>query len=171
MMAGSLRMFAPLGMFAALVLLGGCSSDDMADGSGAGGAGAGGAGGGGISSSALAGQPVPGTQEDLEVTVGDRVFFEFDSAVLSPIATQTLDRQGAWLQQYPEIVLTVEGHTDERGTRESIWRWPTAVRTRSGTTWSPWVFNPAGSSPSLMARSGRPSLVTTRPPGPRTGAR
>ncbi|MGH6912878.1 MAG: peptidoglycan-associated lipoprotein Pal [Geminicoccales bacterium] len=121
-MAGSLRMFAPLGMLAALVLLGGCSSDDMSDGSGAGGAGSGGAAGdaagGGISSSALAGQPVPGTQEDLEVTVGDRVFFAYDSAVLSPIATQTLDRQGAWLKQYPDIVLTVEGHTDERGTRE-----------------------------------------------------
>ena len=36
----------------------------------------------------------------------------------SPIATQTLDRQAAWLQQYPDVVLTVEGHTDERGTRE-----------------------------------------------------
>ena len=114
MVAGSLRMFA------ALLLLAGCSStsDDMADASGAGG-GAGAAGmRSGVSSSDLPGQPIPGSQEELEVSVGDRVFFAYDSAVLSPIATQTLDRQGAWLQQYGEIVLTVEGHTDERGTRE-----------------------------------------------------
>jgi peptidoglycan-associated lipoprotein len=117
MIAGSLRMLA------AALLLAGCSStsEDMsgAAGAGAGGAGAaGGAGRGGIASSALQGEPVPGTQEDLEVSVGDRVFFAYDSAVLSPVATQTLDRQAAWLKQYPEIVLTVEGHTDERGTRE-----------------------------------------------------
>jgi peptidoglycan-associated lipoprotein len=73
---------------------------------------------GGISSSALPGQPVPGSQEDLEISVGDRVFFAYDSAVLSPIASQTLDRQAAWMKQYPAIFLTVEGHTDERGTRE-----------------------------------------------------
>jgi peptidoglycan-associated lipoprotein len=113
MVAGSLRMLA------ALLLLAGCSStsDDMADASGTGGAGAAGT-RGGVSSSDLPGQPIPGSQEELEVSVGDRVFFAYDSAVLSPIATQTLDRQGAWLQQYGEIVLTVEGHTDERGTRE-----------------------------------------------------
>ena len=113
MVAGSLRMLA------ALLLLAGCSStsDDMADASGAGGAGAAST-RGGVSSSDLPGQPIPGSQEELEVSVGDRVFFAYDSAVLSPIATQTLDRQGAWLQQYGEIVLTVEGHTDERGTRE-----------------------------------------------------
>ena len=46
------------------------------------------------------------------------MFFAYDSAVLSTVATQTLDRQAAWLKQYPDIVLTVEGHTDERGTRE-----------------------------------------------------
>jgi peptidoglycan-associated lipoprotein len=117
MIAGSLRMLA------VALLLAGCSSssDDMAGGaagSGAGGAGAGGAGRGGVSSSTLPGEVVPGSQEDLEISVGDRVFFAYDSAVLSPIATQTLDRQAAWLKQYPDIVLTIEGHTDERGTRE-----------------------------------------------------
>ncbi|MGH1478117.1 MAG: peptidoglycan-associated lipoprotein Pal [Geminicoccales bacterium] len=73
----------------------------------------------GIGSDTLAAnQPAPGTQEDLELSVGDRVFFDFDSAVLSPLATETLDRQGAWLRQYPNLVVTVEGHADERGTRE-----------------------------------------------------
>jgi peptidoglycan-associated lipoprotein len=116
MMAGSLRMLA------AALLLAGCSStsDEMsgAAGAGSGGAGAGDAARGGIASSALPGELVPGSQEDLEVSVGDRVFFAYDSAVLSPIASQTLDRQAAWLKQYPEIFLTVEGHTDERGTRD-----------------------------------------------------
>ena len=65
-----------------------------------------------------AGQAAPGTQEELELSVGDRVFFDFDSAVLSPVATETLDRQGAWLRQYPNLTVTVEGHADERGTRE-----------------------------------------------------
>lgn len=75
-------------------------------------------GGGGIASSALPGQPVPGSQEDLEVNVGDRVFFEYDSSVLTPEATQTLDGQAAWLKQYPDVIVTIEGHADERGTRE-----------------------------------------------------
>jgi peptidoglycan-associated lipoprotein len=73
----------------------------------------------GIDSDALAAnQPAPGTQEDLELSVGDRVYFDFDSAVLSPFATETLDRQGAWLQQFPNLTVTIEGHADERGTRE-----------------------------------------------------
>lgn len=116
MMAGSLRLLA------VLLLLAGCSSTDDEAASVSGGAGAAGAGagtsGGGIASSVLPGQPVPGSQEDLEISVGDRVFFAYDSAVLSPIASQTLDRQAAWLRQYPAIVLTIEGHSDERGTRE-----------------------------------------------------
>ncbi len=75
--------------------------------------------GSGIGSDSLgAGDLISGTQEDLELSVGDRVYFDFDSAVLSPIATETLDRQGAWLRQFPDIVVTVEGHADERGTRE-----------------------------------------------------
>jgi peptidoglycan-associated lipoprotein len=110
-------------MLAAALLLASCSStsDDMAGAAGAAGSGAGAAGDAsrsGIASSALPGQPVPGSQEDLEVSVGDRVFFAYDSAVLSPVATQTLDRQGAWLKQYPDILLTIEGHTDERGTTD-----------------------------------------------------
>jgi peptidoglycan-associated lipoprotein len=106
---------------AVLALLAGCTSTDEAPSSlGAAGAdAAGGAGSGqGIASSELAGQPMPGSQEDLEVSVGDRVLFDYDSSVLNPVATQTLDRQAAWLNQYPDVIVTVEGHADERGTRE-----------------------------------------------------
>ena len=118
MIAGSLRMLAVALLWAGL--LAGCSStqDEEAGAAGSGAGGAGDASRGGITSSGLPGEPVPGTQEDLEVSVGDRVFFAYDSAVLSPVATQTLDRQAAWLKQYQDIVITVEGHTDERGTRE-----------------------------------------------------
>jgi peptidoglycan-associated lipoprotein len=59
-----------------------------------------------------------GTQEDLIVNVGDRVFFEFDSSDLTVDAQATLDAQAAWLMQYPDTNITIEGHADERGTRE-----------------------------------------------------
>ena len=62
--------------------------------------------------------PIGGSQEDLVVNVGDRVFFAFDSSVIDGEARATLDRQAAWLGQYPTNTLTLEGHADERGTRE-----------------------------------------------------
>ncbi len=60
----------------------------------------------------------PGSQQDFTVNVGDRVFFETDLSILTPSARQTLDRQAQWLLQYPNYPVTVEGHADERGTRE-----------------------------------------------------
>lgn len=60
----------------------------------------------------------PGTQGDLEQNVGDRVFFGYDSSVLTAEGQQTLERQAAWLKQYSSVNVTVEGHADERGTRE-----------------------------------------------------
>ena len=63
-------------------------------------------------------QPLPGSQEELVQNVGDRVFFEFDSAVLGADSRRTLDRQAEWLRLFPEIALVLEGHADERGTRE-----------------------------------------------------
>ncbi len=62
--------------------------------------------------------PVPGSAEDFIVNVGDRVFFGFDKFDLTPEATATLDRQAAWLKQYKAVTITIEGHADERGTRE-----------------------------------------------------
>jgi peptidoglycan-associated lipoprotein len=59
-----------------------------------------------------------GTQHDLEVNVGDRVFFAYDSSVLDDTARQTVERQAAWLQQFPAVTVTIEGHTDQRGTTE-----------------------------------------------------
>jgi peptidoglycan-associated lipoprotein len=96
-------------VFAAALLLAACSSsEDVAtdtsgssttDGSG---------------SSTIA----PGTIEDFQVNVGDRVFFDFDMYEIRPDAQDTLQKQAAWLQQYPTFTVIVEGHTDERGTRE-----------------------------------------------------
>ena len=60
----------------------------------------------------------PGSPQDFAVNVGDRVFFDSDSSELSPTAQATLDKQARWLQQYARYNFTIEGHADERGTRE-----------------------------------------------------
>ena len=67
---------------------------------------------------AMAGAAVPGSQQDFIVNVGDRVFFETDSSELTTQARATLDKQAQWLNQYNRYAFTVEGHADERGTRE-----------------------------------------------------
>ncbi|MEM6382067.1 MAG: peptidoglycan-associated lipoprotein Pal [Pseudomonadota bacterium] len=60
----------------------------------------------------------PGSAQDFTVNVGDRVFFETDSSQLTGEGRLTLDRQAAWLMQYAQYSIQVEGHADERGTRE-----------------------------------------------------
>lgn len=60
----------------------------------------------------------PGTQRDFATNVGDIVYFSTDSSDLTPEAQQTLQKQSQWLRQYPQFTITVEGHADERGTRE-----------------------------------------------------
>ncbi len=62
--------------------------------------------------------PVAGSIEDFRVSVGDRVFFGYDRFDLSPEARSILERQAAWLRQYPNVRLLVAGNCDERGTRE-----------------------------------------------------
>jgi peptidoglycan-associated lipoprotein len=65
------------------------------------------------------GQATPGSQQDFVVNVGDRVFFETDSSELTPQSRATLDKQAQWLNNYSQYgQFTVEGHADERGTRE-----------------------------------------------------
>jgi peptidoglycan-associated lipoprotein len=67
------------------------------------------------------GQIVPGSQEDFLQTVGqygDRIFFDTDKFNVDAEDQSTLQRQAQWLAQYPNTRVTVEGHADERGTRE-----------------------------------------------------
>ena len=70
--------------------------------------------GGGIGSRNI----VPGSQQDLEASAGDRIFFAFDRSDISPEAREILTRQADWLRRYPNVSVTIEGHCDERGTRE-----------------------------------------------------
>jgi peptidoglycan-associated lipoprotein len=64
------------------------------------------------------GAATPGSQQDFVVNVGDRVFFETDSSELTEQARGTLDKQAQWLNNYNRYAFTIEGHADERGTRE-----------------------------------------------------
>ena len=64
------------------------------------------------------GSAPPGSQQDFVVNVGDRVFFESDSSELTSQSIATLEKQAQWLQIYNQYTFTIEGHADERGTRE-----------------------------------------------------
>ncbi|WP_282606707.1 peptidoglycan-associated lipoprotein Pal [Pelagibius sp. Alg239-R121] len=70
-----------------------------------------------VQSTAIAG-PTPGTQEHLTVNVGDRVFFDTDRSDLSADSREVLEKVAVWMNSYPVATVTVEGHADERGTRE-----------------------------------------------------
>ncbi len=94
-----------LSMMAACGLLVACSNTEEA--ATTAGAGAGGA-----------GTIRPGSQEDLVANVGDRVFFDFDRSTIRADQRTVLGRQAAWMQQNAAVQVTVEGHADERGTRE-----------------------------------------------------
>ena len=72
----------------------------------------------GDNSMAAAGAATPGSEQEFVVNVGDRVFFEVDSSELTAQARATLEKQAQWLQMYQTYAFTVEGHADERGTRE-----------------------------------------------------
>jgi peptidoglycan-associated lipoprotein len=101
-------------------LLSGCSSSDSAkDANGSGSAANGtGSGIGGAGGAAGSGHATPGSQEDLVQSAGDRIFFDTDRNNLTSQAITTLDRQSAWLQQYPQVNVWVAGNCDERGTEE-----------------------------------------------------
>jgi len=71
-----------------------------------------------VGTDAMASAATPGSQQDFVVNVGDRVFFESDQTDLSPQAIATLEKQAQWLQTYNRYSFTIEGHADERGTRE-----------------------------------------------------
>jgi peptidoglycan-associated lipoprotein len=103
-----------LGILAAVALVAACETapETTAATSGAGaGAGAG--------AQAQPGTTIaPGSQQDLVVNVGDRVFFDFDKYNLKPDAQATLQKQAAWLKKYPNVRILIAGNCDERGTRE-----------------------------------------------------
>ena len=109
-------------MFAAAALVAACSTaPEQSAGSGGTGGAAGATTGGaaaGQASTPPATQLVPGSQQDLVANVGDRVFFDYDQFTLKPEARRTLDRQAEWMGRYPNVRLSIEGHADERGTRE-----------------------------------------------------
>jgi len=60
----------------------------------------------------------PGSKQDFSVNVGDRIFFPTDITSLPETAKNTLRRQAVWLKNYPDVKIIVQGHADERGTRE-----------------------------------------------------
>src|SRR5882724_9703862 len=60
----------------------------------------------------------PGSVADFRQNVGDRVFFDTDMSNIREDGRQTLNRQAEWLKKYTQYPITIEGHCDERGTRE-----------------------------------------------------
>jgi peptidoglycan-associated lipoprotein len=62
--------------------------------------------------------PLPGSERDFVVNVGDRVYFDFDKYNVRDDATPLLEAQAAWLKRYPAVQVRIEGNCDERGTRE-----------------------------------------------------
>jgi peptidoglycan-associated lipoprotein len=151
----ALRLAAALSM--ALGAAACSNSKDLSDASGAFGAGA----------------ATPGSAQDFVVNVGDRVFFESDQTDLTPVATATLDKQAAWLQRYPRYTFIIEGHADERGTRE--YNFSLGARRAAPSpcaTTSPRAGSAARACARCpTARSARWPCATTSRAGRRTAAR
>lgn len=106
MLTTTLKTPRILGAVAALALLAACESKTETVATGA-----------GAAANTSAG-PRPGSQEDLVANVGDRVFFDTALNGIRPDQRPVLERQAAWLARYPSVTVQVEGHADERGTRE-----------------------------------------------------
>ena len=64
------------------------------------------------------GVAAPGSEQEFKTVVGDRIFFQMDQSNLTAESQDTLRKQAAWLKQYADVTIQVEGHADERGTRE-----------------------------------------------------
>ena len=100
------RAALPIAVLGLALLVSACARNPGGDLGGLGGV------GGGVTSA------TPGSPQDFVVNVGDRVFFDTDSTELSAAARATLDKQAMWLNQNRRYTFTIEGHADERGTRE-----------------------------------------------------
>ena len=122
-----------------------------------------------LDGNAMASAATPGSQQDFVVNVGDRVFFESDQSELSPQATATLDRQIQWLQTYNRYAFTIEGHADERGTREyNIALGARRAQSVRAYMTSHGIDAQPACARSPTARSVRSRSATTSPAGRRT---
>lgn len=95
-----MSMIKALSAIAAMFLIAACSSNDTQ------------------TASAATTTVTPGSVGDFRQNVGDRVFFDTDSSTVREDGRQTLNRQAEWLKKYTNYQITIEGHCDERGTRE-----------------------------------------------------
>jgi peptidoglycan-associated lipoprotein len=109
----SKRAMCSVAAVAFAAVLGACSKTNEAPSANLLGSDAAGGGYGTGGSRAMAGSP-----EDFRTGARDLVYFSSDSSDLTPEAQQTLAQQARWLQQYPQHQVMIEGHADERGTRE-----------------------------------------------------
>ena len=103
----NLRSFT---LLAAMLLVSACASNTPTN--------TGGQGTGGGNQPPVGQTATPGSREDFVQNVGDKVYFDYDRSDIKPEGRQTLQRQADWLKKYANVTITVEGHCDERGTRE-----------------------------------------------------
>ena len=94
-----MRIFKALTAIAAMFVIAACSNDQQA-------------------AAPATTTVTPGSVADFRQNVGDRVFFDTDQSTIREDGRQTLNRQAEWLKKYGNYQVTVEGHCDERGTRE-----------------------------------------------------
>ena len=131
-----LKMLGALGV---ILLAAACSSTDQPD-------------------TTATGRAAPGSVAEFQQVVGDRVFFDLDSSQLRPDARDTLNKQSTWLKQYTNYAITVEGHADERGTRE----YNLALGARRAQTISSFLASqgvPAGRMKTISYGKERPEVV------------
>jgi peptidoglycan-associated lipoprotein len=152
-----------LSVLAAGLLLAACSSDEPVETASTQGAGS-----TTQTGAATAGAATPGSLEDFNQNVGNTVYFGYDRYDLTAEAQSQLQKEAAWLQQYPQHTLTVEGHCDERGTRE----YNLALGERRANSVANYLTRLAstsrGSARSPTARSVRSAPTPTRPATRRT---
>ncbi|MCM0021241.1 MAG: peptidoglycan-associated lipoprotein Pal [Tagaea sp.] len=110
--------FKLLSTLAAVALLGACAADPAPTATTGGGGGAPAPAAAPAATAPAAPGIRPGSQEDLVQNVGDRVFYDYDRSELRPEARRTVERWAAWMRQHANVTITIEGHADERGTRE-----------------------------------------------------
>jgi peptidoglycan-associated lipoprotein len=103
-LSGRSTSFKIVAAFACVLALAGCSKKNQPD--------------LGASTGPGVGAAAPGSKQQFETEIGDRIYFIVDQSNLTPEGQDILTRQAQWLQQYSSVTVQVEGHADERGTRE-----------------------------------------------------